>query len=366
MRARGEGSLGIERRKGRQPRYVVRHSLPDGRRKARRFASRDEAVAWLRSMTPAKAATSTSSLADYLSAWLTDVRATVAPSTWRVYELTVRKWLAPKLGAKRLDRLTVADVRSYLHSLPLHPQTVSHHRAILRKALNDAKVDGLVERNVAELAKPPTVPKEERRWLSGEELRRLFESTQATRLHALWVLAGTTGLRSAELLALAWQDVDLDGAVLRVRHTLHRHAGEWVFRSTKTRQERSVPLTDYAVWALRQHHARQQQDAFEHGYAGPLTGLVFTSARGRPLHGANLSKLLAADLAAAGLPVVTPHALRHSAASFWLAEGVDVKVISDLLGHSDPRITQALYVHTSDLMKRDAVTRMQRALEEMG
>ena len=64
--------------------------------------------------------------------------------------------------------------------------------------------------------------------------------------------------------------------------------------------------------------------------------------------------------------MVTVHALRHSAASFWLAEGVDVKVISDLLGHSDPRITQALYVHTSDVMKRDAVARMQRRLEEMG
>lgn len=367
MRARGEGTLGVERRKGRQPCYVVRHSLPNGKRLARRFpyteAGREAAVEHLRRMSPAAAPVATSSLSAYLDAWIHGVRATLAPATWKRYETIVRLWLKPRLGTRRMDRLTVAEVRSYLFDLPLHPQTVSHHRAVLRKALADAMVEGLVSRNVASLAKPPKVPDTERRWLSGDELRRLFDATAGTGLHALWVLAGTTGLRSAELLGLSWADCDLDVGALRVRHTLHRDRGEWVFHPTKTRATRSVPLTGYAVWALRQHRARQQQAALGAGVGLTTRGLVFLSEQGRPLHGHNLARLLRRDLRAAGLPIVTVHQLRHSAASWWLAEGVDIKTVSVMLGHTDPRITMKLYLHVSEDMKRDAADRMQRAME---
>jgi integrase len=215
---------------------------------------------------------------------------------------------------------------------------------------------------VAALAKPPTVPKTERRWLSGEELRTLFDATIGSRNHGLWVLAGTTGLRSAELLGLSWSDLDLDRGVLRVRHTLHRDAGAWVFRATKTRATRSVPLTAYAVRALRAHRARQSGDALALGVGRP-DGLVFTTERGQPLHGPNLAKLLRADLIDAGLPVVTLHQLRHSFASWLLAEGVDIKVVSVMLGHSRIAITADLYQHVAEEIKRDAIDRVQRALE---
>ena len=361
MRARGEGSLYAERRKGRPLRYVVQLSLPDGRSFRRRFADKDVAVAWLRDTRPGAVPVASSPLGAYLAAWTAGVRVTLAPATWRRYEQIVRIWLVPNLGKTRLDRLTVSQVRSYLFGLPLHPQTVSHHRAVLRKALADAVTDGLLARNVAALARPPTVPRTERRWLSGDELRLLFDSTAGSPLHALWVLAGTTGLRSAELLGLSWGDVDLDAGRLDVRHTLHRDHGGWVLRPPKTRAYRAVPLTDYAVWALRQHRSRQSGDALRAGVPG-MRGLVFTSSVGAPLHGASLAKLLRADLEAAGLPVVTLHALRHSAASWWLALGVDVKTVSVLLGHSDPRITMSLYQHVGEDLKRDAVRRMSEAM----
>ena len=360
MRRRGEGSLYRERRPGRPVRYVVEH-VRDGQRQRQRFASEAEAVAALRRTNVAARPVATSSLSAYLDAWISDVSATLAPATWRRYEQITRLWLIPGLGKTRMDRLTVAEVRSYLYGLDLHPQTVSHHRAVLRKALQDAVTDGLLVKNVAALAKPPVVPKTERRWLSGDELRVLFDATSGAGHHALWVLAGTTGLRSAELLGLAWGDVDLEGGSLTVRHTLHRAEGEWVFRPTKTRATRTVPLADYAVTALRQHHGRQSRDALGAGVPG-VRGLVFVSERGHPLHGANLAKLLRADLRAAGLPIVTLHALRHSFASFLLAEGVDIKTISVMLGHSDPRITGQLYLHIGDDLKRDAVTRLERAL----
>lgn len=361
MRARGEGSLYPERREGRPLRYVVQLSLPDGRLFKRRFADKDAAVEYLKATRPGAVPVASSPLGAYLAAWIAGVRATLAPATWRRYEQIVRLWLIPELGKVRMDRLTVSEVRRYLYALPLHPQTVSHHRAVLRKALADAVTDGLLTRNVAALARPPTVPRTERRWLSGAEMRVLFDATSGTRYHALWVLAGTTGLRSAELLGLAWGDADLDGGTLLVRHTLHRAGGEWVLRATKTRATRSVPLADAAVVALRQHRARQSRDALSSAGVRPR-GLIFTTEQGHPLHGTNLAKLLRADLKAAGLPAVTVHDLRHSAASWWLSLGVDIPVIARLLGHSDPRITAALYAHVSEDLKRDAVRRMSEAM----
>lgn len=352
-----------ERRAGRPPRWVVSVSLPDGRRSKRRYATEAEALAALRRHDAAVAPASSMSLGAYLASWLETVRLTLAPATWRRYEQIVRLWLVPNLGKARLDRLSVAHVRVYLHGLRLHPQTMAHHRAVLRKALADAVTEGLLTRNVASLAKPPTVPTRERRWLDADDLRRLFEATEGTRTHALWVLAGTTGLRSAELLGLGWADVDMDGGLLTVRHTLHRERGEWLLRPTKTRAERTVPLTRYGVWALRQHRARQQQEAMAaRGLGAVAGGLVFTTEHGHPLHGTNLSKRLSVDLRDAGLPVVTLHDLRHSAASWWLAEGVDIKTVSVLLGHSDPRITMALYLHVGEALKREAVEKMDRRL----
>jgi integrase len=206
---------------------------------------------------------------------------------------------------------------------------------------------------VAALAKPPTVPRNERRWLSGDELRALFDATDDVGLNALWVLAGTTGLRSAELLGLAWRDVDLEAGRLTVRHTLHRHNGEWVFRPTKTRATRSVPLPERALRALRSHRVRQ----------GAPGGLVFTTESGRPLHGPNLAKLLRRDLQAAGLPVVTVHQLRHSAASWWLSTGSTIQEVAKLLGHSDPRITATLYAHVGDDALKEGARRIDAALE---
>jgi integrase len=362
MRARNEGSVYAERRKGRPLRYVAQVSLPDGRFHKRRFALKADAVEYIRDTKPAAVPVATSSLSAYLAAWISGVAVTLAPATWRRYEQIVRIWLVPNLGKTRLDRLTVAEVRSYLYALPLHPQTVSHHRAVLRKALADAVTEGLLTRNVAALAKPPTVPRNERRWLSGDELRALFDATEGSRHHGLWVLAGTTGLRSAELLGLAWGDVDLDGAALRVRHTLHRLGGQWVFRPTKTRATRAVPLPEYAVRALRAHRARQMSDAFRKGVSG-VRGLVFTTDSGRPLHGPNLAKLLRRDLREAGLPIVTLHAIRHSFASFLLSEGVDIKVVSTMLGHSRTGITMDLYQHVAPTLMRDAADRLQKALE---
>lgn len=181
-------------------------------------------------------------------------------------------------------------------------------------------------------------------------------------LHPLWVLLATTGLREAEALGLKWESVDLDGASLRVERTLQRNDGTWQLRPPKTaKSRRTVFLPPVAVEALRNHRRRQ----LEWWMASSRTGvadMVFTTPRGRLIHGPNLTKQLYAVLDRLRLPRVTVHDLRHTSATILYANGVPLEAIADMLGHSTTRITADLYRHRVESIQRDAADAMQRAI----
>lgn len=306
----------------------------------------------------------TLTLGAFLTGWLRSVRPDLAPSTWRKYESIVRVHLTPTLGHRRLSELSVADVSGLLAGREhvLDPQTRRHHRATLRRALSDAHRQGLVIRNVAALAKPPRMSKPERQILDTAQVRALIEGTEGDRLHAFWVLAVTTGMRSAEMLALTWDDLDLDAGTARVGSTLHRIDGQWKFRDPKTeKSKRSVPLPAVTIAALVELRRLQLEEQAKLGVMG-RRGLVFATAKGQPVHGPNLSKLLYKHLDRLGLPRVTVHDLRHSAATVLYSMGVPLSVIADILGHSTIRVTSDLYRHRVPELAHDAARRMQEAV----
>lgn len=311
----------------------------------------------------------TLTLGKYLQRWLDDVRPNLAPATWRKHESIVRVHLGPSLGDRRLSDLSVSDVRSFL-ARPGHldAQTRRHHRGTLRRALADALRDGLVTRNVAALAEPPQLHKVERTYLDSEQVRTLIAGTRDDRLHALWALGTTGGLRLAEMLALTWANVDLDAATVKVESTMHRvpkapkGVQPWAMRSPKTiKGRRSVQIPPVTVTALREHRRRQLEEQAKMGVLGK-EGLVFTTPKGQPLHGSNLPKALYPHLERLGLPRVTIHDLRHSAATIWYAQGIPLAVIADMLGHSTIRVTADLYRHRVPELSKEAAARMQEAV----
>lgn len=362
VRGHNEGSI-YPRKDGR---LVASISLGGGRRATRYAKTKAEARLRLAELQKLKAAGAVEgsrlTLGQYLARWLDDVRPNLAPATWRKHESICRTGLGPALGRRRLSDLSVADVRRYLASAPVGAQSARHHRATLRRALADAQRDGLVSRNVAALAEPPSLPSRERTVLTADQVRALIDGTRDDRLRALWILLATTGLREAEALGLLWADLDPDAATVTVRATLQRVDGEWQRRPPKTaRSRRTVYLPSVTVDALREHRRAQMAEWLAAGRPGEL-GLVFITPRGRPIHGTNLSKLLYAHLDRLGLPRVTIHDLRHSAATMLYAEGVPLEAIADMLGHSTVRVTQDLYRHRVEHIQKGAADAMQRAL----
>lgn len=191
-----------------------------------------------------------------------------------------------------------------------------------------------------------------------------MEFVSEHRLCALFAVGVALGLRKGELLALRWEDVDLDGGTLRVRQTVQRlpHIG-LVFGPPKSlRSRRTIPLPRASAKALRRHRAVQAAEALSAGPAWTDSSLVFTSTVGTLFEPRNLTRLFDELIAEAGVRRIRFHDMRHTCASLLLAQNVPARVVMEVLGHSQLSMTTDLYSHVMPTALREAATAMDRAL----
>lgn len=169
-------------------------------------------------------------------------------------------------------------------------------------------------------------------------------------------------MRQGELLALKWDDVDLERGVLRVRRTITRLNGTFALGEPKTpKSRRSVKLTGLAVEALRAHLSRQLEEIDKTGSLYGDQGLVFATEAGTLVNPTNLrQRSFAKLLKRAKLPEIRFHDLRHTCATLLLVRNVNPKIVSEMLGHSSISITLDTYSHVLPDMQDSAA----RALEE--
>ncbi|MGA8017019.1 MAG: site-specific integrase, partial [Candidatus Dormiibacterota bacterium] len=197
----------------------------------------------------------------------------------------------------------------------------------------------------------------------------ILDAAAGTDLEAAISLALWAGLRQGELLGLRWSDVDLEDRRLSVQLSLHGRHGRWSLEATKTpKSRRSIGLPVPATQALAAHRQRQLEQRLLLGGAWDTRfgELVFTDPLGRPLDGRNLTQRFQTLLRNAGLPRIRFHDLRHAAATLMLASGTDLKVVSEILGHSAIGTTANVYAGVLDELKADAAVRLARLVRPRG
>ncbi len=372
-RGRGEGSV-FQRVDGRWC-GVVDLGWVDGRRARKSVYGRTRKEAHERLMAAQRAigsgllpAPDRLTLEAHLTDWLAAARPTIRASTFASYEAIVRVHLVPGLGRIPLVKLTVGDVERLLRTKSageLSPRRVAMIRGTLRRALTRAVKHRLIAANVAALADPPKQERHEIHPLTPDQARVLLESIAGHRLEGLFVTALTTGLRSGELRALRWADIDLEARSLSVEAGLARIDGRWQRVPPKSSAgRRMVPLMDRTVAALREHRRRQLIDRLAAGseWVGNEWDLVFVSEVGTPLDSSNVVHAYQRALERAGLPRQRFHDARHSVATFWLAAGVPARVVADMLGHSQVSLTLNVYTHVLPTLRRDAADRLDAIL----
>jgi integrase len=192
--------------------------------------------------------------------------------------------------------------------------------------------------------------------LSVEQVKALLRTVRGHRLSALYIVAATMGLRRGELLGLRWVDLDLDTGTLRIEKTVQRAGGALRIQDAKTESSESVlPLPEMTRKALEQHQDLQDDEKAVLGEVWKDHGLVFPSEIGTPMEPHNLSRHFAGLRAAAGLPDVRLHDLRHTVVSVLMDLGVPPHVVQAIARHSDVKITLQIYAHANLTAMREAL-----------
>lgn len=299
----------------------------------------------------------------WLRRWIEHIRPSVRPATYGAYAGTVERYLVPDLGTVPLLTLSPSRVEAMLarHGR-LSANTRAGMRGVLRRSLADALKDGVIVRNAAALARPPKQDRVQRTAPTTAEVRALLAALEGHRLRDLVLVMAATGLRVGEATGLTWDDVA--PPVLTVRHQLARLHGEPVLAEPKSaRSCRTILLPPSAVAGLSRQQDRQARERFGARSIGRGwdSGLVFTTATGRPLSESTLQYVVAEACRRAGIRHLSPHDLRRFASTVVAATG-DMKAAQEMLGHASIAMTADVYVSTTEATRRRAADALEEAL----
>ncbi len=290
-------------------------------------------------------------LAEWLQFWLADV---IAPKkeqkTFDRYEEASRLHVVPELGNVEISKLSprhVQELETKLLRDGMAPKGVQMVHIVLSGALKHALRMELISRDPVALVPPPSVPKTEANSPNMEQVKALIASGASTG-HYLWpcvYLIIYTGMRRGEALALTWENLDLEGRVLRVEASLVIAKGGGIVKHPKTESgRRTVDLDAETVAVLREHKTRQQELADQLGVQPPAWVFPRQDLSGW-CHPNTLSYFVKTLRKKAQCPDLTTRSLRHFHASVALQTSKNPIVVSKRIGHSKPSTTMDIYGH---------------------
>ncbi len=303
-------------------------------------------------------------LGDYLTGrWLPVQEARLRKSTHDAYRRNIELHVIPALGKRQLDQLTPEDIDLFYAALlksgrkkrpgekgptkGLAPKTVHNIHVMLNKALGDAARKGTVVRNVVALADAPSLQARKRPEIKAWEIDQLVRFLDAIAPHRMapaFYFSAYTGMRRGEVLGVRWRDLDLDAGRVSVRQALVSVAYEVSISDVKTTtSRRTIDIDDNVAQVLKDWHKNRTEE--RDGVQPTADDLVFVKADGTSMHPDIFSQLFDRTVAKIEIPDISLHDLRHTHATLLLKAGVNVKVVSERLGHANVAFTMNVYQH---------------------
>jgi integrase len=380
-KSNGEGSI-VKRKDGR---YMARYTMGD-----KRYAIYGSSYAEVRRhLTETLAGINQGShitpsgytVSQWLREWLaTYALPTVKQSTYISYESYVRLHLEPEFTTTKLTALSIEQLQQFFNQKQksLSVKSLRNIYNMLHACLDQAIINGHLLRNPIQGVKLPSAPKKEISILSPIEQAALHAaaSTSPTLSAFGIIFTLSTGIRLGELIGLQWADVDHFNHTIRIRRTVGRlqkidESGnlipkvpgvpttEIVARSPKSvNARRTIPLFPQVWNDLMTYYDKQREMLWEQGVSITPTTPIFSTSAGIVYEPRTYEDLFKRTLKAAGVQDINFHALRHTFATRALEAGMDIKVLSSILGHAQASTTLNLYAHALPDHKRQSMDKM--------
>lgn len=303
-------------------------------------------------------------LGDFLKQHCKDMK----PSASWTYTYTCSRYITPILGKVRLDKLSPGQIQQLYDtwSETLSPSTVHRIHRVLRTALNYAVKRGYLSRSPLLRVDSPERRTARRNTLSVQQAREMLSWLKQHRPgpYMACFLAIYSGMRRGEVAGLQWRDVEFDRNLIHVRRARDRRGREDIVQTPKTEDsERDLIVSSIVIDELKLW--RQAQEIFCKMARIPWSDEMYVVRlpNGEIPDPHIFARGVKVALEHLGLPVVTFHDLRHTHATWLLESGVDLKVVSQRLGHSSITVTADVYSHVTHRLQSDAVDKLDRMID---
>lgn len=288
---------------------------------------------------------------------------TLKPVTLYNYQKMIDLKLIPYFGNKKLRDITTGMMSTFFCQMTkensselLGFRTVKRIFNMMQSVFRFAEKQKYIKNNPCSgvtLPQKDTTKEERRKYLTEEELPKFIDlfNVDDAPLDRIVLLLLHTGMRSGECLGLSWSDIDFDNRLIHVNHNLSEIGGKHFLTTPKTKSSRrTIPInhTVYNILMIQKSYQLKQQSYLT--YKHPE--MVFTSDIGDYKDRSRLNIQFRRKLNGTEFEFMTLHCLRHSNATLLLNQGVDLKIVSEHLGHSDISTTGNIYADVLESSKR--------------
>lgn len=301
-----------------------------------------------------------------LEQWITDWMVlykrppVIKQSTYDNYEIWIDNHIIPIIGHIKLIELTTDDIqRVYVTMLDAGKSSASIGKVhtIINGCLNKAVAKGDIPTNPAKATERPSIKHKAIQPLGEDALNEflgvVYREKQQRWKAGMLTLVGT-GLRIGELLALEWRHIDFANKEITVEQGQSRLKKGFEITDPKTfKSNRVVPMPEVVATELRKLKDEQKLIHLDE-----TKNIVFRTSNNTHVQYRQFARRFKRICEIVGIPGATVHGLRHTFATRLLEEGENLKVVQELLGHSDIATTANIYSHVSDKVKRTAVDRL--------
>lgn len=368
--ANGTGSI----RQRSDGRWEARYTAPDGRQKSVYAPSEKEARKRL------KAAQAEITLGLYVEpsrvtvdkwvdAWLKDYVCQHKPNTQKSYRSLMENHVIPTIGKMKLSAINTGTIRRLFGQMSnkgLAPSTIKATKIALSSCMSAAVENKLIKENPCHGAKVKKPPKKQLIFVDRKDFPAFITETKKQRYSVAILTLFQTGIRSGEMRGLRWADFDEQKAELNIRRQIIETDAGPIVQTPKDDECRTIALTPDMVTILKRHRSHQAELKLKYAWKDtPITkDLIFRTRDGDVYRQSKLYYTVQRIGQKIGIEGLHPHSLRDSYAIAALRAGVDIKTISNNLGHADTSMTLNKYMAYTDDMGRIAAEKYALYLRE--